>query len=193
MTLLYREPPHERATDKLSMHMLELDKFRKTRMDQPSSPLRCWLTAICRSQDEKKTLPEVVKMDEELQEYCDSDPGFAQFVERHGAVAALPDVRKAYRRWEYDRMLESLDEERRAADIDARISESEARGVAIGEANGEARGIAIGEANGEARTIHIFKLHVQGKSPEDISAELGISQKRVTDALQESGLMENSQ
>ncbi|MCL2165533.1 MAG: hypothetical protein FWH55_14370, partial [Oscillospiraceae bacterium] len=32
----------------------------------------------------------------------ENDPGFAQFVQRHSAVASMPDIRKAYRRWEYD-------------------------------------------------------------------------------------------
>ena len=63
-----------------------------------TAPLRCWLTAICRSQDEKKPLMEVVKMEPELQEYYDNDAGFAQFVQRHGVVAAMPDIHKAYRR-----------------------------------------------------------------------------------------------
>jgi len=76
--LLYREPPYERATDKLFMHNLELDKFRKVGEGVPATPLWCWLAAICRSQDEKKPLTEVVKMDTDLQAYYDKDPGFAQ-------------------------------------------------------------------------------------------------------------------
>ena len=67
-------------------------------------------------------------MDPELQEYYDNDPGFAQFVQRHGAVAAMPDIRKAYRRWEYDVILDRLDEERRVAEVETRLAESEAKG-----------------------------------------------------------------
>jgi len=126
----YREPPYQRATDKFAMHNIELDKYRRTCIDNPATPLQCWLTAICRSQDKKKPLMEVVKMEHELQAYYNSDPGFAQFVERHGAVASMPDVRKAYRRWEYDIILDRLDEERRAAEMEARLAESEAKGKA---------------------------------------------------------------
>ena len=133
--LLYREPPYQRATDKLLIHNLELDKYRRAGYERQATPLQCWLTAICRSQDEKKTLTEVVEMDPELQDYYDNDPGFAQFVRRHGEVAAMPDVRKAYRRWEYDLILDRLDEERREADMAAQLAVSEARGVTIGRDN----------------------------------------------------------
>ena len=82
----------------------------------------------------------------ELQAYYEIDPGFAQFVERHGSVASMPDIRKAYRRWEYDIILEKLDEERRAAkiaeqfaELETKIASSEAR-IASSEARGEAKG-----------------------------------------------------
>jgi len=32
-------------------------------------------------------------MEPELQEYYDNDAGFAQFVQRHGVVAAMPDIK----------------------------------------------------------------------------------------------------
>ena len=192
--LLYRDPPYERATDKLAIHILELDKYRETDKDSTATPLRCWLTAICRSQDEKKPLTEVVKMDEELQEFYDIDPGFAQFVERHEAVAAMPEIRKAYRRREYDQMLDRLDEERRAAQLEAQLSESMAVGEAVGESRGvaigEARGVVIGEARGEDRIKQIVILFMQDKSPSEISDELCISLEKVTDTLQELGLLE---
>ena len=37
--LLYREPPYERASGKLSIHNLELDKFRKANFAPPNTPL----------------------------------------------------------------------------------------------------------------------------------------------------------
>ncbi|MCL2046738.1 MAG: hypothetical protein FWG88_10200 [Oscillospiraceae bacterium] len=71
-------------------------------------------------------------MDPKLKELYDSDPGFAQFVERHGLVASMPELRKAYRRWEYDIMLDRLDEERRNEEVNMRVAEGEARGKAEG-------------------------------------------------------------
>ena len=128
--LAYREPPYQCATDRLAIHNLELDKYRKTEIDNLTNPLRCWLTAICISQNLKKPLMEVVKMKPELQDYYDEDPGFAQFVDRHGVVAAMPEVRRAYRRWEYDLMLDRLDEERRAEQHEIQLLASEAKGEA---------------------------------------------------------------
>ena len=163
--LLYREPPYQRATDRLAMHNLELDKYRRTYIDNPATPLRCWLTAICRSQDKKKPLTEVVKMEAELQEYYDNDPGFAQFVQRHGAVAAMPEVRRAYRRWEYDLMLDRLDEERRVAEMETQLEESEARGKAEGKAEGMAEGIAKTQMK---IAVTAFSSLKQGKSLSEI-------------------------
>ena len=138
--LLYREPPYERATDKLEIHNLELSKYRGLSIAEPYNALCNWLTAICRAQDEKKPLAEVVKMDAQLQKYCEQDAGFAQFVDRHGVVAATPEIRKAYRRWEYDIILDRLEEERKAAEQASREEKSRAEGKAEGKAEGMAEG-----------------------------------------------------
>ncbi|MDR1559442.1 MAG: Rpn family recombination-promoting nuclease/putative transposase [Clostridiales bacterium] len=113
--LTYREEPRERATDKFEIHNLELKKFRQTEPDL-SKPLHCWLTAVCRAQDEKKSLKEVVDMDATLQEYYKSNPGFAQFIDRHDRVSAEPEVRRDYRRWEYEQMLNALEKRRIVAE-----------------------------------------------------------------------------
>jgi len=47
----------------------------------------------------------------------------------------MTDDIKAYRRWEYDVILDKLDEERRAADMEKRLAESEAKGEAKGKAD----------------------------------------------------------
>ena len=54
-------------------------------------------------------------MDSQLNAYYEHDPGFAQFVDRYGKVAALPELRKAYRFWQIDMVVEKLEEERIAA------------------------------------------------------------------------------
>ena len=111
-----------RASKKISIHNLELDKYRKANIAQPASALQCWLTAICRAQDEVKSLTEVVKIDPILQKFYDIDPGFAQFIERHGKVSLMPELLKAYKRWEMDIISEKLDEEYRNAEIETRIA-----------------------------------------------------------------------
>ena len=163
--LLYREPPYQRATDKLNVHNLELDKYRRADDRKPTTALRCWLTAICISQDEKKPLKEVVKMIPELQEYYDNDPGFAQFVQRHEVVAAMPDVRKAYRRWEYEVMLNKLHEER----IEAEIKEQQAKGEAKAWADGESEGKIEGRDERDMEiALKMFASLKKGKSLSDV-------------------------
>ena len=80
----------------------------------------------------------------ELQDYSNEDPGFAQFAERHEIVAASPDIRKAYRRWEYDIMLYKLDEERRVAEVEIKLRASRSEG----KAEGIIKGIIEGKIEG---------------------------------------------
>ncbi|MDR0671481.1 MAG: Rpn family recombination-promoting nuclease/putative transposase [Oscillospiraceae bacterium] len=102
--LTYREAPRERAVERFEIHHLQLPVFRELKPDF-KSPLHCWLTAICRAQEQKVFLREVVEMDAALKAYCEVDPGFAQFVERHGYVASLPQVRKEYKLWQIEQVV----------------------------------------------------------------------------------------
>ncbi|MCL1913018.1 MAG: hypothetical protein FWG10_03835 [Eubacteriaceae bacterium] len=173
--MLYREPPYERATDRLQIHNLELDKYRKA-VDEPASPLQCWLSAICRSQDSQKPLKEVVEMDPKLNEYACHDEGFAQFIERHGFVAATPEVRKAYRRWQYDVMLDKLHEERMAQEQERQLAE----GIAEAKIEARAEGKAEGRAEGKEE---IIRLLIANEIPdvflEKMAAEAGISKEKL--------------
>ena len=54
-------------------------------------------------------------------------------------------------------------------------------------------GIEIGEARGEAQVTQVIKLFVQKKSPKEISATLGVTQKKVKDILRASGLTGQAQ
>ena len=68
--------------------------------------------------------------------------------------------------------------------IDAR-EEAHEEGIEIGEASGEVRG--------EAQVTQVIKLFVQKRSPKEISAALGMTQKKVKDILRASGLTEQAQ
>jgi predicted transposase/invertase (TIGR01784 family) len=96
--LYYRKLPHERADDLLAIHHLELSEFRKIVTDY-SNPLHCWLLALVRAQDQCIFVREVVEMDQNLKTYYDADPGFAQFVDRHGLVASDPKTKSEYKHW----------------------------------------------------------------------------------------------
>jgi hypothetical protein len=94
-----------------------------------TKPLHCWLKAICEAQRRKVTLWEVVSMDTALKAYYEVDPGFAQFVERHGYVASRPEVREEYKLWQIEQVVMGEEFER-----------VEAKGIAVGKAEGIAEG-----------------------------------------------------
>ena len=176
--LTYREPPYERATDKFEVHNLELDKFRKLNQEKPTKPLHLWLTALCRAQDAKTTMAEVVKMDTQLQTFYDIDKGFAQFVNRHSTVVAMPDVRKAYRRWEYEQIINALERHRVEAKSRA---EGKAEGIAEGKAEGIAEGKAEGIAEGKAE---VAKNMLADNEPiEKIIRYSGLSREEIESLL----------
>jgi hypothetical protein len=95
------EPPMELATNELEIHLIQLSLFRTLRPDF-SNRLHCWLTAMCRAHDERKSLNEVVEMDGNLKEFFKADPGFAEYVERFGIVSADKRIIKEYQRWLID-------------------------------------------------------------------------------------------
>ncbi|MDR1297454.1 MAG: Rpn family recombination-promoting nuclease/putative transposase [Deltaproteobacteria bacterium] len=101
--LLHLEGPVERASDRLEIHMIQLPLFKAMAPDFKNPP-HCRLTAIARARGQGKSLKEVVEMDPVLKESREADPGFAQFVDRHGIVASTPEMLKAYDDWQIAQM-----------------------------------------------------------------------------------------
>ena len=124
---VYREEPREVAECHHITHNIELPKFRRLVPDW-GNPLHLWLTAICRSHDQNKTLREVVDMEPALQAYENTDQSFAQFINGYGLANADEETRRQHNSW----MLE----------MGFRMMELKAERVE-GEARGEARGIKI--------------------------------------------------
>ena len=54
----------------------------------------------------------------------------------HSVIPYMPDVRTAYKRWQYEMILDRLGEERCTVKVKDRLAES----MAVGEAKGEAKG-----------------------------------------------------
>jgi hypothetical protein len=106
--LTYCEEPRELASERFGIHNVELLKFRKIQPDY-SNGLHCWLTAICRSQDTKKSLKEVVNMEAALRDYAALNPGFAQFIDRYELASADKETRKMFRKWEHEQALASME------------------------------------------------------------------------------------
>ena len=172
--LIYREEPRERAVEKFEIHHLQLPKFRELEPDL-KNPLHCWLTAICRAQERKTLIGEVVKMDAALQAFCEVDPGFAQFVERHGYVASLPDVRKEYKLWQIEQVVIGEENEQLMA-----------QGRAEGRTEGRAEGIAEGRTEGYKEISRkAFERTTKGVAPADIARtliDLGIPENIIESA-----------
>ena len=145
---VYREEPREVAEGTLTMHNLELPKFRSIEPDY-SRPLHHWLTAICRSQDNRITMREVVEMDANLSSFASTNPAFAQFVTQYEIANADIDTRREMRLWEKRASLEALEMQMQFAE-----------GRAEGEKHGIVKGRAEGRAEGEKRGI------VKGKAEE---------------------------
>jgi predicted nucleic acid-binding protein len=177
--LAYREPPYERATDRLAIHNLQLDLFRAIERKPTYRPLDCWLTAICRAQDSKKKISEVIEMDEQLRAFYEQNPGFAQFSDRHDMIASAPEVRTAFRKWEIEMIIAATEEERQA--------ERQRIAVEEGMAKGRAEGRAEGETDAQI-AIAVKYLSVIGATPGDKTlrrrlSEIGIADSNVDTAV----------
>ncbi|MDR1297197.1 MAG: hypothetical protein LBO05_07460, partial [Deltaproteobacteria bacterium] len=96
-------------------------------------------------------------MDPVLKESREADPGFAQFVDRHGIVASTPEMLKAYDDWQTARM--AWGEE---------IAWVEAKGKAEGIAKGKAEGIAEGIAENQLNiALVLFRAVKSGDNSRD--------------------------
>lgn len=93
---VYREPPYEVAEHHHTTHNIELPKFRRMSPDL-SKPLHLWLTAICRAQDEGKTLREVVDMEPALKELERENQSFWQFIDNYSIANMDEETRMKYR------------------------------------------------------------------------------------------------
>jgi predicted transposase/invertase (TIGR01784 family) len=138
--LVYREEPRELASERFGIHNIELKKFRKATPDL-SKALHCWLTAICRSQDSRESLKEVIKMDGALSDFAAGNPGMKQFVDRYELASADKETRTAYRKWEYERALHIME-------MQLQWAEGRAEGREEGREEGKAEGREEGKAEG---------------------------------------------
>ena len=82
--------------------------------------------------------------------------------------------------------------EKALKDYNTQISSAEKRGIKageeigrkVGEEIGLRRGKELGEQEGERRTRQVFKLYMQGKSPEEIAGLCNISIDKVKQILE---------
>jgi predicted transposase/invertase (TIGR01784 family) len=113
--LVYWKEPRNRITDRFQIHRLVPPKFRISKPNFKNS-LHCWLTAICKAQEGKASLKEIVEMDVNLKKLYSGAQGFAQFVDHYNLVASDPETREQYKRWQTERMVMAAEQEIRRAE-----------------------------------------------------------------------------
>ena len=109
--LTYRKPKadgtYERATDRLVIHNIEVNKFikniladLKTKPYSKETPsLFFWLWALCEATNENKHVREVVNMNAALKQFSQEDTGFQQYTERYEEINDDMRVRMVYNIW----------------------------------------------------------------------------------------------
>ena len=69
------------------------------------NPLHCWLTAMCRAQDQRRSLKEVVEMDAQLSNFAAGSPEFRQYMRRTDLATTDQQTRNAYFSWMHEQRL----------------------------------------------------------------------------------------
>jgi len=100
---VYEKPPHTIALSQLVIYDIELPKFKNATPDW-NDTLYCWMYALIKAHEEKKTMREVIEMAPELQPFVNENVGFQQFCERYAFVASSEDVRNEYIKWQNELM-----------------------------------------------------------------------------------------
>jgi hypothetical protein len=156
------------------------------------NPLHLWLIAICRAHYGKRSIKEVVNMDTALKNFYETDPGFAQYVDRFDLVAADPKVVRAYKKWcandlwfkdaigKLEAMAEARGEAKKKAEADARIAkakaESEAsKAKAEAEASKAKAEAEASRAKAEARIAEADAKIAEAKAEAKASKELELA------------------
>jgi hypothetical protein len=100
---VYTKEPIAVAMPQYISYDIELPKFRLAPPDF-TSDLYCWVYSLEEARKTGKTIKEVVDMTVEIREFADRDIGFRQFCDRYQFVAADPDTRNEFLKWQLELM-----------------------------------------------------------------------------------------
>ncbi|GHV08187.1 hypothetical protein FACS1894217_10230 [Clostridia bacterium] len=162
--VLYTDAPHEPATDNLTIHDIELPKFRakleregKKLLDE--NPLALWLYILDTGYKDQKFMEGVAQMDE----------GYRDFADRYNIVASDKELRHTYHNWIVGQM-----------DKASQLFQAKKEGQQEGEAKGRREG------RREERHS-MFAAMRKKKLPDDIIRELakeqGMSAREIDELL----------
>ena len=103
--VVFTKAPVRTAMPKFCIYNIQLPQVQETKPDF-SSGLYCWCYTLYTAHKENKSIQEVLQMTPELASYAEREPGYFQFCQRYGLVAADPDTRHEYFLWYMNRLRE---------------------------------------------------------------------------------------
>jgi predicted transposase/invertase (TIGR01784 family) len=119
--MMYTKPPARTAFENLQIYNVQLPEFRKKKHDL-TDKLDAWLYILDTAEQEKKTVEEVISMNETLRTTVMADPGLQQFIENYDRISASGEMRKEY--FSYIQGMYYLNGVHRTAFIDGRIEDA---------------------------------------------------------------------
>jgi len=139
---VYTKPPHIVALPQYVSYDIELPKFKHAKPDWTDDAY-CWMYALTKAHEERKTMKEVVSMVTDLKPFSLNNNGFKQFSERYEFIATNDEIRNEYYKWQRELL-------RQAGIMEAAHDEGMAKGMAKGRVEGRVEGKAEGRVEGKA-------------------------------------------
>jgi hypothetical protein len=137
---VYTKPPHTVALPQYVSYDIELKKFKNAEPDWNDS-LYCWISALIKARDERRSIKEVVQMTPQLQDFAATDMGFGQFSDRYELIYTSEEVQNEYHKWRREII-------RQQGLLDGAREEGEEIGLQKGRKEGEEIGLQKGEEIG---------------------------------------------
>ena len=103
--VMFTKAPVRSAMPQFSIYNIQLPQVQESKPDF-NSDLYCWCYTLYTAHKENISIQEVLQMTPELASYAEREPGYFQFCERYGLVAADPDTRHEYFLWYMNQLRE---------------------------------------------------------------------------------------
>jgi hypothetical protein len=126
---VYTKPPHTVALPQYASYDIIIPAFRLAPPDWDDD-LYCWVYALVKAHDERRTVKEVFSMVTELKPFTLKNEGFRQFAERYEFVATSEELRNDYLNWQREVMRQQ-----------GMLEAAEEKGVERGREQGREQGI----------------------------------------------------
>ena len=167
--VMFTKAPIRTAMPKFSIYNIQLPQVQETKPNF-SNGLYCWCYTLYTAHKENKSIQEVLQMTPELASYAEREPGYLQFCQRYGLVAADPDTRHEYFLWYMNRLRE---EGRRITAIEMGIEQGIEQGKVLGIKQGLEQGRLV------QLLSSIERKRLKAKTREQIIHELDLEENEI--------------